>query len=154
MRILLVSAVLAGVALLGSGCGEEVDELGPYVQKMEKLATIDAKIKNYQKMLEGDELAEEAKNVKEVFDELKALVDGTPIPEDKGLKALHNSLVRSVDEGLTKLKDPDSITFIVNARKRTALLHESIVKMIDNLEREWTEQGRTEPFPIKVEERL
>ena len=93
-------------------------------------------------------------SVRSVFEELKTLVSETPVPEDKGLKALHNALTRSVDEGLTKLKDPDSITFIVNARKRTALLHESIVKMVNNLEREWKEQERAEPFPIKIEARL
>jgi hypothetical protein len=151
MKFLLICAI----ALVGlSGCGEDVDELGPYVEKMKALSSIDAKLAKFQDLLKAENLSDEAKNVRSAFTEIKQLVDSIPIPEDKSLKALHNSLVRTVDEGLTKLKDPDSITFVVNARKRSHILHEAIVKMVNNLKREWENEKRPGPFPISIDERL
>lgn len=135
-------------------CGEDVDELGPYVQKMKVVEKFDADLSKYQELLKSEDTLDEAKTIREVFVGLDEAIKAIPTPEDKTLKALHNALKRESEEGLTKLKDPDSITFVVNARKRSQILHESIVKAVNNLKREWEKEGRTDPFPISVNERL
>lgn len=131
------------------GCGDKVDELGPYILKMKMLEKYGAELLKYEGYLTNEETIEKGKDLKTLIDAFHKDVFSMPIPENKHLKAVHNSLRRSLDESKKKLKDPDSLTFVVSARKRITNVKEAALKLCNNLKKIWEEEGRGE-FPIKM----
>jgi molybdopterin converting factor small subunit len=143
-----IMVLIAALLVLGCG-GQASDEMGPYVQKMKLLEKYGKTLVEYEGYLTNEATLEKGKTLFSVVEAFHADVFAMPIPEDKKLKALHNSLRRTLDETKKKLKDPDSITFIPSAQKRIVSMKEAILKLANNLKKLWEEDGRGE-FPINL----
>lgn len=146
MKVLMILVA----ALLLVGCGEErADELGPYVQEMKKLEKYGAQLLEYEGYLGNEATVEKGKNLPAVLDALYDDIYGMPIPDDKKLKAVHNSLRRTLETNKKKIGSTDSITYVLSARKRINSTKEAILKLVNNLKKIWEEDERTD-FPINL----
>ena len=76
-------------------------------------------------------------------------MQGFGATKDKGIKAGHNSVKRALERSLKKLVEPDFPTFTVSAQKQCRIIRQALVNHFAALAKEWSEAGKTEPFPLK-----
>jgi len=130
------------------GCGEKQDELTPYVTKLKGLQHYNETLAQYKIYLRTEGMTNKANDVGQVMQNYKADLEAMDKPEDKRILALHNAMIRTIDEAMRKLVEPAFPTFVPNAQKAVALVGEGAVKMQNNLTIWWEEAGKTEPQPF------
>ena len=130
------------------GCGEKPDELTPYVAKLKGLQHYNETLAQYKTYLRTEGMTNKANDIAQVLQSYKADLEAIGRPEEKRILALHNSMIRTIDEALRKLVEPDFPTFVPNAQKAVAFTGEGVEKMQNNLGRWWKEAGNTEPLPF------
>ncbi len=138
----LVSGLLA--------CGEERDELTPYIQTLQGLESHSQQLMRYQRYLTTEGMTSQAHDVEQVMQTLLDELEKVEL-EDKRLRALHNAKKRAIKAAMRKLVEPDFPTFVPNAQKSIGRLEDEFTKIYGNLEIMWERAGKTEPFPLKWE---
>ena len=142
------------LVLLLAGCGPKKDELGPYVEQIKPLEKYHQTFVQYRKYLASGETEKKAFDLRKVIEDYRADLEKIPVPNDKKVGSLHNSIKRKLDDALRKLSDPEDSTipgqFILDARKRINDIEASIKgSYYPNLEKIWRDSNKTEPFPLK-----
>ena len=130
------------------GCGEKADELTPYVAKLKDLQHYNETLAQYKIYLRTEGMTNKANDIAQVLQNYKADLVAIGRPEEKRILALHNSMIRTFDEAMRKLVEPDFPTFVPNAQKAVAFIGEGVVKMQNNLTLWWEKAGKTEPLPF------
>lgn len=130
------------------GCGERVDELTPYVLRLQELEHFNEKLVEYEHYLSTEGMTHKASDIAQVLAAYQDSVHAIGKPDDKRLMALHNEMLRTFDEAQRKLVEPDFPTFVPNAQKAVTLVRREMIVVINNLERLWEREGKTEPFSL------
>ena len=131
------------------GCGERVDELTPYVEKLKPLQKYSETFARYQQYLTTEGMTSKANDIEQLMQNYKKDLEGMAKPEDKRLLALHNGMIRSLDSAMRRLVEPSFPTFVPNAQKAINVINEAGVKNVNNLEKLWKDAEKVEPFPLK-----
>lgn len=131
--------VLVCIVALG-GCGERPDELGPYVERLRGADEFNAKLVEFRYYLKSDQV-DKAADVAPTIEKYVAFMTAFEI-EDKKIRAGHNALKRSLETSLKKIVEPDFPTFVISALKQIAIIEEGYVVHVNNLEKQWKEDGR------------
>ncbi|MFC1526920.1 hypothetical protein ACFL6X_08945 [Candidatus Latescibacterota bacterium] len=142
-------ACVAVAALWFVGCGERVDELGPYVQRLQTTESYWVTLLQYRDHLKSPDTESQAQDVREVIAKFQAEWEAFPEYDDKYITAGHNAVKRDLARTLTQLVEPDFPTFTVSALKQINLIEESMIILINNIEKRWKAEGKTEPYPLK-----
>ena len=144
MRILLPAAM----CLLMWGCAEEADVLTPYVQGVEPFQKYHKTFVQYRSYLKTEGMSSMAKDVRKVIENYKGDMEAIQLPKDKKIRAAHNSLVRTLENSLIKLVQPDFPTFVPSAMKQIKRIEKRVKVYNDQLKMQWERGGRTDPFPL------
>ena len=145
MRILLASMLCVAMW----GCGEEIDELTPYVTSVEPLQKYHKTLVQYRKYLKTEGMANMAKDIREVIENYKAALEAINLPKDKKIRAAHNSLVRTLESSLVKLVQPDFPTFVPSAMKQINRIEKRVISGYNGqLQKQWERADKTDPFPL------
>ena len=130
-------------------CGEEKkDELTPYVKTLQDLEVHSQKLVRYQNYLTTEGMTNKAHDIEEVMQTLRDELEKVEL-ESKRLRVLHNIMKRALDRAIRKLVEPDFPTFVPNAQKSIGVVEGEFTKVYINLDKMWTDAGKTEPFPLK-----
>jgi len=132
-----------------SGCAEPPDELTPYVTKFEGMQKYNEKLSRYQVYLSNPGLERQARDVRQILQAYHDDMDKLDSTNDKFITATHNLIKRALARGLKKIVEPDFPTFTVSASKQIRNIRAEVEDHYANLERLWTEAGKTDPFPLK-----
>ncbi len=140
------------VAFVGGllACGEQKDELTPYIQTLQDLDRYSQQLMRYQVYLTTEGMTSQAHDVEQVMQTLLDELEKVDL-EDKRLRALHNAMKRALKAAMRKLVEPDFPTFVPNAQKSILVVEGEFTKIYGNLELMWEKAGKTEPFPLKWE---
>ncbi len=134
-RVFLVAAAVAG-------CGEQVDELGPYVEQLRQMDKYNKKLVEYRFHLKSDQ-ASKAAGLRETIKSYLADMEAFGHTKDKFIKAGHNALKRALQSSLTKLVEPDFPTFTISGLRQIDLIEEGYTVHVENLDKLWAEEDRT-----------
>lgn len=129
------------VAFAVAGCGEEVDELGPYVEQLKQMDHYNQKLVEYRFYLKSDQPSKAA-GLRETIEAYLADMEGFGHTRDKFIKAGHNALKRDLQSSLTKLVEPDFPTFTISGLRQIDLVEEGYVVHVNNLDKLWAEADR------------
>ena len=130
-------------------CGEKRDELTPYVQELQKLQHYNETLASYETYLHTEGMANKANDIAAVMAAYQRDIAAIGAPDDKRLLALHNEMVRTFDQAMRKLVEPDFPTFVPNAQKALRLVRTEMISVFFNFNKLWEREGRTEPFPLQ-----
>ena len=139
--------VLVAVGLLACGGGKK-DEVTPYIKTLQQVDVHSQKLARYQTYLKTEGMTNKAHDTEDVMKTLKSELEKVQL-EDKRLRALNNTMKRSLDAAMRKLVQPDFPTFVPNAQKSISVVEDEFTKVYLNLDKLWKDAGNTEPFPIK-----
>ncbi|MFH1569329.1 MAG: hypothetical protein ABIL09_15140 [Gemmatimonadota bacterium] len=149
MRTVSRTVCFALATLWLIGCGEKKDELGPYIERLKTTEPYWNSLLQYREYLKSPETESKARDVRQVIEQFKAAMDAFPEYDDKYITAGHNSVRRDLERALKQITEPDFPTFTVSALKQINLIEESMVVLVNNMEKRWRESRKTEPYPIK-----
>lgn len=142
-------ACVALAVLWMVGCGERKDELGPYVERLQGTSQYWETLLAYKGYLKSPDTEAQARDVRQVIEAFQAEMEAFPAYDDKYVTAGHNALKRELTRTLTQLVQPSFPTFTVSAQKQLSAIENAMVVLINNMERRWQEEGKTEPYPLK-----
>ena len=142
-----VAILLVAGGLFACGGGGKKDELTPYIKTLQDLNVHTEKLIRYQQYLKTEGMTNKAHDVEVVMQTLLAELEKIEL-EDKRLRALHNTGKRGLKAAMRKLVQPDFPTFVPNAQKSIAVVQDEFEKVYKNLEKMWSDSGKTEPFPL------
>lgn len=146
-RTSLVALAIVSLAALATGCGERADELGPYVQRLQKADEYNSKLVEYKAYLKADE-QEKAAMLSQTIEAYLADLETFGQTDDKAIMAGHNALKRTLQGALKKIVEPDFPTFMISALKQIDLIRDGYDNHVDNLQKRWTEEERPGKFPL------
>jgi len=135
------------------GCGEKPDVLTPYIEKLKTLHHYNETLAKYQTYLTTEGMTSLANDVEQVLQNYRRDLEAIGKPDDKRIRALHNEMIRKIDDAMRKLVEPDFPTFVPNAQKAIKLIEEETITNYNNFERMWKDAGKTEPFPLQWPEK-
>ena len=139
----------AGLSFVLLGCGEEVDELTPYVTAVAPLQKHHKTLVQYRKYLQTEGMTNMAKDIREVIQQYKEDLEAVNVPKDKKIRAAHNSLVRTLDNSLIKLVQPDFPTFVPSAMKQIGRIEKKVTSAYNGqLKVQWERADNPAPFPL------
>ena len=142
-------AICVALALLWiCGCGEQPDEFGPYVTKLQITEKYWQTLVDYRQHLKSPDSESKARDLQQVIESYQADLEGFGEFEDKYIRAGHNSLKRALAHSLKKLVQPDFPTYTVSAVKQITVIEEAVIKHLRNLEKRWQDEGRPGEFPL------
>jgi hypothetical protein len=142
-RAILVLAMALGIA----GCGERVDELGPYVEKLREVDQYNRKLVEFRFYVKSDQ-PNKAAALRETIQAYLALMETFGHTDDKFIKAGHNALKRKLQASLNKLVEPDFPTFTISALRQIDLIEEGYTQHVNNLTKRWAEEERPGEFDL------
>ncbi len=131
------------------GCGEKPDELGPYVHRLSGLQHHYETLLQYDKYLHTEGMTTQANDIAEVLKAFRRDIEKLGAPEDKRILALHNEMLRSFDEALRKLVEPEFPTFVPNAQRSVRIVLDEMQAARHHFLRLWERAGKTEEFPLQ-----
>ncbi|MEW6752538.1 MAG: hypothetical protein AB1505_16355 [Candidatus Latescibacterota bacterium] len=137
--------LLAGWSL---GCGGQHDELTPYVHKLHGLSHYNQTLVAYGQYLGAEATAAQAQDIAQVLARYRGELVALGQPSDKHLRALHNEMLRILDEASRKLVEPTFPTFVPNAQKAIRYVEAEMTTVINNLARLWQSSGHPDPCPL------
>lgn len=142
-------AVVAIVSLtaLAIGCGERPDELGPYVERLQKADEYNQKLVEYKVFLKADQ-QDKAAMLSQTIEAYLADLETFGQTDDKKILAGHNALKRTLQGALKKIVEPDFPTFMISALKQIELIADGYEAHVNSLEKRWTEEERPGAFPL------
>ena len=129
------------VALVVAGCGEAVDELGPYVEQLRQMDKYNKKLVEFRFYLKSDQPSKAA-GLRETIVAYLADMEAFGHTKDKFIKAGHNALKRDLQASLTKLVEPDFPTFTISGLRQIDLIEEGYQVHVHNLNKLWAEADR------------
>jgi hypothetical protein len=130
------------------GCGEKSDELTPYTAKLKALGHYNQTLVSYARYLKTEGMTNKANDIAQVLTDYKRDIEAIGQPKDKHIMALHNEMMRVIDQAMRKLVEPDFPTFIPNAQKAVRLVNGEMITVMKNFELLWEREGMTAPFPL------
>ncbi len=130
------------------GCGEAPDELTPYVNQLHELSHFNRTIVQYKNYLRTEGMADKAADVAQVLTAYRDSISAIGMPANKHIRALHNSMIRSLDEALRRLVEPDFPTFVPNAERALRVVGSEMTVVINNFARMWEREGIPQSFPL------
>ena len=129
------------VAVAAVGCGEGVDELGPYVEQLKQMDKYNKKLVEYRFYLKSDQPSKAA-GLRETIEAYLNDMEGFGHTKDKFIKAGHNALKRDLKASLTKLVEPDFPTFTISGLRQIDLIEEGYTVHVNNLHKIWADEDR------------
>lgn len=144
VRALLVVSIAVGGLL---ACGEQVDELGPYVEQLQKMDEYNKKLVEYRFYLKSDQ-PRKAAGLRKTMEDYLAGMETFGLTDDKFIKAGHNALKRDLSSSLNKLVEPDFPTFTISALRQIALVEEGYNQHVENLAKRWAKEERAGEFTL------
>ena len=143
------TACVALAVLWMVGCGEKKDELGPYIERLQGTSQYWETLLSYKGYLKSPDTEAQAQDVEQVIEAFLAEMEAFPAYDNKYITAGHNAVKRELARTLTQLVEPDFPTFTVSALKQISAIEGAMIKLINNMERRWQNEGKAEPYPIK-----
>lgn len=144
---MVILGCMVGLGGVATGCGEQVDELGPYVQAFGAMDQYHQQLVQMEVALKADQPAMAA-GTSDVIREYLAAMDAITVGKDKRILAGHNKLKRTLENALKKIVQPDFPTFPISALKQIDLIGETVQVHVNTLQKRWVEEERPEPFPL------
>ena len=145
MMVLWCMVGLGGIAAFG--CGERVDELGPYVEAYRAMDTYHEQLLQMEVALKADQVAL-AHGTSDVIKAYLADLSTIQLGKDKRLVAGHNKVKRTLEYALKKIVQPDFATFPISAIKQIKAIRGVVIIHINTLGKRWAEDERVAEFPL------
>lgn len=148
----VLARVLLALAVLGLGCGERPDELGPYIQQLQEADSYNAKLIEYRSLIKSDQ-PEKASDLSQTIAAYLAYLDTFGKTDDKAIMAGHNALKRKLDTSLKKIVEPDFPTFTISALKQIDIIQEGYNMHVNSLRGRWEKEARPGEFSLQWPEK-
>jgi hypothetical protein len=145
MMVLWCMVGLGGIAVFG--CGERVDELGPYVEAYRAMDPYHEQLLQMEVALKADQVALAA-GTSDVIKAYLAELTTIQLGKDKRLVAGHNKVKRTLEHALKKIVQPDFPTFPISALKQIKVIRGVVIVHINTLGKRWAEDERVAEFPL------